>query len=92
MSLLTGAPRSATVRALEDTELLVLDREALRPFLVSDPAAAERLSETLAKRQGQHQEAVEVAATAAEAASATGDAHGFLLARIRRFFGLGPDG
>jgi small-conductance mechanosensitive channel/CRP-like cAMP-binding protein len=92
MSLLTGAPRSATVRALEDAELLVLDREALRPLLVGDPAAAERLSETLAKRRGQHQEAIEVAATAAEAASATGDAHGFLLARIRRFFGLGADG
>jgi small-conductance mechanosensitive channel/CRP-like cAMP-binding protein len=92
MSLLTGAPRSATVRALEDTDLLVLDREALRPLLVSDPAAAERLSETLAKRQGQHQEAIEVAATAAEAAGASGDVHGFLLARIRRFFGLGPEG
>jgi small-conductance mechanosensitive channel/CRP-like cAMP-binding protein len=86
MSLLTGAARSATARTLEDTELLVLDREALRPLLVSDPAAAERLSETLAKRQGEHHEAELAIAT--ETSGTPDDVHGVLLARIRRLFGL----
>jgi CRP-like cAMP-binding protein len=45
-----GAPRSATCRTLEDGELLILPKEALRPLLVNDPAAAERLSQAMARR------------------------------------------
>src|SRR5262249_49795750 len=51
MSLLTGAPRSATIRASEETRLVVLRKEALRPLLVADPTVLERLSKTLARRQ-----------------------------------------
>lgn len=88
MSLMTGVPRSATVKTLEDMELLILDRDALRPILMSDPAVAERLSQTLAKRRGEHEETAQAAAMEEEAPSATGDLPGLLLARIRRFFGL----
>lgn len=88
MSLMTGVPRSATVKTLEDMELLILDRDALRPILMSDPAVAERLSETLAKRRGEHEETARAAAREEEAPSAPADLPGFLLARIRRFFGL----
>jgi len=88
MSLMTGVPRSATVKTLEDMELLILDRDALRPILMSDPAVAERLCETLAKRRGEHEGTPQAAAMEEEAASATADLPGFLLARIRRFFGL----
>jgi small-conductance mechanosensitive channel/CRP-like cAMP-binding protein len=86
MSLLTGAPRSATIRTLADTELLVLTREALRPVLLGDPAAAERLSQAMAKRRVEHEEAVP--ALAPEAPPAGPDLATFLLGRIRRFFGL----
>lgn len=86
MSLLTGAPRSATVRTLEDTELLLLTRDALRPILESDPAAVARLSETLARRRV---DGVAVAQPhAIEPGPRAGDLSGALLGRIRRFFDL----
>ena len=50
MSLLTGAPRSATVSAEEPVEVYVLDRAALAPILTEDPALAETLSLILAER------------------------------------------
>lgn len=86
MSLLTGAPRSATVRTLEDTELLVLTRDALRPILESDPAAMARLSATLAKRRVDRVDVTRPPAT--DAGPPAGDLSGALLGRIRRFFDL----
>lgn len=87
MSLLTGAPRSATVTAEGAVEVFVLDREALEPILAADPAIAESLSKVLAER---------MAATAArfedrrEAARRTEVSdHQTLLRRIRSFFRLG---
>jgi len=50
MSLLTGAPRSATVTAHADVEVFVLDRAALAPLLQQDPKLAETLSQVLAQR------------------------------------------
>lgn len=86
MSLLTGARRSATVRVLEDSELLVVDKAAFREILVANPQVAERLSETLSRRQ------LEL-----EAERAKGSVPGSLqaqawanqlLGRIRQFFDL----
>ena len=87
MSLLTGAPRPATVRAAEETELAVLTREVLRPILVADPQAAERLSQTLSVHSAAHEEAVhrlaaEAPPRAAEYRQRT------LLGNIQRFFKL----
>jgi len=50
MSLLTGAPRSATVTAQEAVETFEIDRAALTPILRSDPRLAEILSRVLAER------------------------------------------
>ena len=87
MSLLTGAPRTATVRALEDSELLVVNRAAFREILVANPQVAERLSHTLSQRR------VELEAERAKGlvpgpAEAQAWA-GHLLDRIRQFFDLG---
>jgi len=87
MSLLTGAPRSATVTAEGAVEVFVLDREALEPILAGDPAIAESLSRVLAER---------MAATAARfedrremrRRTEISDHH-TLLTRIRSFFRLG---
>lgn len=50
MSLLTGEPRSATVVAREDTELLELGRASFGQLLSSSPSIAESMSQILAVR------------------------------------------
>jgi CRP-like cAMP-binding protein len=87
MSLLTGAPRSATIRAVEETGLVVLHKEALRPLLVADPTVLERLSKTLARRQAERDDAIHRAAIS-EYEAPGGDRAGHLLGLMRRFFGL----
>ena len=51
MSLLTGEPRSATVKALEDSECYRLDRQAFEDILRARPEITQHLSEVLARRQ-----------------------------------------
>ncbi len=51
MSLLTGEPRGATCKALEDSELLCLDRESFAVLLREKPAIAQSMSEIIAARQ-----------------------------------------
>jgi small-conductance mechanosensitive channel/CRP-like cAMP-binding protein len=87
MSLLTGAPRSATIRALEETRLVMLRKEALRPLFVADPTVPERLSKTLARRQAERADALHRATTAEDEAPGA-DRASLLLGRMRRFFGL----
>lgn len=87
MSLLTGAPRSATVRALEDSELLVLSKAEFREILLADPKVVEALSQILGLRQKGREAAV------ARQRSTTPQPIEFdpasqLLAKIRSFFGL----
>ena len=50
IALLDGEKRSATVVAVEPTELLSLDRRALIPFLNSHPSATIGLASVLARR------------------------------------------
>jgi small-conductance mechanosensitive channel/CRP-like cAMP-binding protein len=87
MSLLTGAPRSATIRASEETQLVVLRKEAVRPLLVADPTVLERLSKTLARRQAERDDAINRAASS-EYEGGGVDRATQLLSRMRRFFGL----
>jgi CRP-like cAMP-binding protein len=87
MSLLTGAPRSATIRALEETRLVVLRKEALRPLLIADPTVLERLSKTLGRRQAEREDAIH-RAVASEYEGPGADRASQLLGRMRRFFGL----
>jgi small-conductance mechanosensitive channel/CRP-like cAMP-binding protein len=58
MSLLTGARRTATVRTVEDTELLVLGKAEFRDILLADPKVLESLSQILALRQREQEAAV----------------------------------
>ena len=52
-SLLTGEPRSATVVAMEDTEVLTMNKEDMRAMLDANSELAEHISEVLALRQQQ---------------------------------------
>lgn len=51
MALLTGETRSATVTAVAECRLLVVDKAALEPVLRQCPDVAERISNVLVERQ-----------------------------------------
>jgi CRP/FNR family cyclic AMP-dependent transcriptional regulator len=59
IALLDGQPRSADAVAMEDTELLVLERNRLMPFLNASPEIAIRLIAVLCQRLRQTSEALE---------------------------------
>lgn len=48
LSLLTGSPRAASVRALRDARLLVLDRDRFEEAMLAEPALARTLATVLA--------------------------------------------
>ena len=52
MSLLTGAPRTATVTADSTVAALEIDRAAMQPLLVGNPDLFDRFADVLEKRQG----------------------------------------
>jgi small-conductance mechanosensitive channel len=84
-SLLTGAPRSATVTARTESILFEITKDALLPVLERSPELARSMSDILTARQAERPHLAapppEVAPTAELGAQG-------LLARIRAFFGL----
>jgi small-conductance mechanosensitive channel/CRP-like cAMP-binding protein len=88
LALLTGAPRRATVMAVEDTEALIVRRDTISPLIERNPALAEGLSTVLERRAAQRQSALAAAdSAAADSAAEMGQPN--LLGRIRSMFGLG---
>lgn len=85
MSLLTGEPRSATITAEGDVEVLEVSKELFSGIMKADGALAEKLGVILEKRLVERQEklATGIGATAAAPARSA------LVGRIRKFFGLG---
>lgn len=51
MSLLTGEPHTATVRALQDSTLVIIDKPLFKTILESSPKLSEALGRILEKRQ-----------------------------------------
>lgn len=51
MSLLTGAPRRATVVAEEETECVLIDKADVKDLLLAKPEVAQEISRVLADRQ-----------------------------------------
>ena len=87
MSLLTGARRTATVRAVEDTELLLLGKAEFRDILLADPEVLESLSQILALRQ-REQEAAVARERSTVRHRTEADRAGQLLGLIKSFFGI----
>jgi small-conductance mechanosensitive channel len=79
MSLLTGAPRTASVVALTTVHVLEIPKAAVEAVLIAAPNVAERLSKVLAERQAQN-------AAIAHRLIKREDVERDLLARIRTFF------
>jgi small-conductance mechanosensitive channel/CRP-like cAMP-binding protein len=82
MSLLTGEPRSATVRAVEDTTVMEIDKALFAGILAANPQLATQLAEVLARRQA------ELKANAHAGRAGASGTHR-LITRIKGFFGLG---
>jgi CRP-like cAMP-binding protein len=53
MSLLTGEPRTATVRTRVDSELLEITVDAFRRFVLANPAAVEHVGEAVSRRRAE---------------------------------------
>ena len=85
MSLLTGEPRSASVVALEEVEVVVVEKEAFSTLLNDDGPLARALSEALEARLGAQ---ARVTSSFDSATSASVDDSDTFFLRIQRFFGL----
>jgi small-conductance mechanosensitive channel/CRP-like cAMP-binding protein len=83
MSLLTGAPRRATISAVDDVECYVIHRAQLERLLCKNPPLADAIALKLADRQREL-----VSQELAQAAHAPAQNDDALLARIRHFFRL----
>jgi CRP-like cAMP-binding protein len=84
MSLLTGDPRTATVTAITDCELIEIGAEAFRNLVLSDSALVDHVTEAVAKRRlelEQHRSNRGIEQAAIEPPQT-------LVARVRRFLRL----
>ncbi len=82
MSLLTGQPRSATVRAETAAIVFELGRDALDPLLRARPDLGEGLTAIMAARQARN------AAGPSQPSIANAPSREDMLARLKSFFGL----
>jgi CRP-like cAMP-binding protein len=83
MSLLTGDPRTASVRAVGDCTVLEITSDAFRGIVLQHPALVERIGVVVAERRAGIARARAAVASVPAAESATS-----LVARVRRFFRL----
>jgi small-conductance mechanosensitive channel len=84
MSLLTGEPRSATVRALSEVWLAEVTKESLEPILISNPAVMEMISNILAEREAR----TRVSQTTDSDSTSTTPRREDYLKRLKLFFKL----
>jgi small-conductance mechanosensitive channel/CRP-like cAMP-binding protein len=87
MSLMTGEPRRATIRASAPTTVLVVGKTELSPVLIEHPELAETISRVLAERELHLDSMTE--RSDEERTSLVLVRSGELLTRIRTFFSLG---
>lgn len=85
LGVLTGAPRTATIVAEEETVLVEVDHAAFAGLLRTDPVVAERLARVVAQRAEETTAQLAAARPAADEPRAVAS----LLARIRHVFGIG---
>jgi small-conductance mechanosensitive channel len=84
MSLLTGKPRTASVVALSDSELLEITADAFRRFVLAQPAVLESVLDAVRTRQAELDHARANATTAVKDETPTS-----FLERVRQFLRLG---
>jgi small-conductance mechanosensitive channel/CRP-like cAMP-binding protein len=84
MSLLTGDPRTATVTAVTDCELIEIGAEAFRRVVLADTAIVDRVSAAVATRRAE----LDQHRVARPAGSAPAETPHTLVDRVRRFLRL----
>jgi small-conductance mechanosensitive channel len=87
MALVTGEKRKATVKAIRDCELLVIDHDAFEHVLRERPEVVDQLSVVLAERQLELDEHTARASTE-ERTTMVQMESSQLLGRIKRFFSI----
>lgn len=88
MSLLTGEPRSATVRALTDCEMWELSKDTLADILAENNVLVDRLSEILAKRKMEMDGIIEASLAESEKDATVNRYKRTFLERLYGFFEL----
>ncbi|KPJ55254.1 MAG: hypothetical protein AMS16_04320 [Planctomycetes bacterium DG_58] len=86
MSLLTGEPRNATVVALAETRVLIIDRDCFESIIKANPAVADALSKELERIHAENLAKLQAKGVADPGAKP--QTAGTLLKLVRRFFGL----
>jgi CRP-like cAMP-binding protein len=86
MSLLTGAPRSATVVAVGEIEAVAITKDIFASLLKKNPDIVARLGELLEERQSANERAA-ISRTSFSQGDA-GQPRGTVLSRLRQFFSL----
>ena len=89
MALMTGEPRGASVIAAEDSEVLLVAKDAIAPVMLANPTLPEQLGALLATRRAMTQSALDQAKTADLGEELMPRAT--LVQRIRQFFGIISD-
>ena len=84
MSLLTGDPRSATVTAVTDCELIEIAADAFRRVVLADAALVERVTAAVAARRAE----LDQHRVSRPSGSATAEPAHTLIDRVRRFLRL----
>jgi len=82
ISLMTGEPRNATIRARSDVEVLEINRNGFALLFKKHPEVAEEVGEIIAARTSETRGRV----AAAQAAGVDGGSHHRLLAKMRAIF------
>ncbi len=83
ISLLTGEPRLATVRAMTEATLVEIDKATLAPVLVANPSLVEKLDAVIRERRRHTADQLVVGRDGLAAQE-----HESLRGKIARFFGL----
>ncbi|MEP6945784.1 MAG: mechanosensitive ion channel family protein [Acidobacteriota bacterium] len=82
MSLLTGEKRTATVVAEDETEVLRIEKSALKPIFENNPGVVETIGQIVAERR------LGLAAATEHSDQTSAEKTRGVLTSIRRFFGL----
>jgi len=84
MALMTGEPRTASVRAITDVEVIEMDREGFTRLFKENPEVAAGIGDIIAVRNQKRLEAL----SAGDSLNGRGGPHRWLLAKMRELFDI----